>query len=281
MAAEELDGLEVVEEGEDGGGEGRRRSRWVPLLVLLLILLVIWCLLWRFLDLRRAPDQDDRASVVSSEMVRVPDITGMTEEQAVALLEGAGFVVEREVSFDDLADPGTVASQDPAGGDRVAAGSTVFIGVVTRVGIDSLFADDDDDDRIDVPRVIRLTQEQAIARLEREGFNVRVVRQSSGSVPAGLVASQSPEGGARASEGSMVTIVVSTGRASQALITVPNVRGLTRTQAEARIRAAGLDPRPMWQPRADSVGRVYQQNPASGESLPEDELVFILIGVRP
>jgi serine/threonine-protein kinase len=281
MVAEE--GLEVPEDVETDDGDGeRRRSRLAPLLILLLVLAIIGCLFWRFLELRRAPDQDDRAPVVSAEMVRVPDVTGMTADEAAATLKAAGFVVEQEPSFDDLAEPGTVASQEPLGGTDAPAGSTVFLGVVARVGGDSLFADDEEDDgRLDVPRVIRLTEEQAVARLEREGFTVRVIRASSNSVPAGLVASQSPEGGARAGEGSVVTIVVSTGRASEQRVTVPSVRGLTRAQAEARIRAAGLDPRPMWQPKANSIDRVYQQSPAAGQTRPAGDLVFIMIGVRP
>lgn len=270
---------DVAEMAPEQADERRDRRRIVPWIVLLVVLAIIWCLLWRFLDVR-APDQPDTEpgnGAVAT--VTVPDVVGLTADEAVAELEAAGFTVERQVSYDTLADPGTVSSQDPAPGTEAATGSTVFIGVVEETRPGSLLGEDDG--LIEVPGVVRFTREDAERRIDREGLTARVTTSYSDSVPAGLVISQSPLAGARVPEGSAVDIVVSLGRRATPSATVPDVMGLTRTQAEARIRAAGLDPRPMWQPNARSVGRVYEQSPEAGEKLPEGGLVFFLMGVRP
>jgi serine/threonine-protein kinase len=60
----------------------------------------------------------------------VPDVTSQDEETARATLEQSGFEVEvvREPTDDDTAD-GFVLSQDPEGGTKAEAGSTVTITV--------------------------------------------------------------------------------------------------------------------------------------------------------
>lgn len=271
---------EYVEEDETTSGRVRRGI--LPWLVLLIMLVIVGCLLWRFLDIGRAPDQADLdPGGVASATVVVPDVVGMTSEDAIAALAAAGLKSETQISYDVVAEPGTVASQEPAAGARAAAGSTVFIGVAEDLGTGGRIDGRDDDGLIDVPDVTGLTLDAATSRLDRDGLGISVTRAHSDSVPLGKVISQSPVAGQRAAEGEVVSVVVSLGRSPEGTAIVPSVVGLTRAQAESRIRAAGLDPRPMWQPKRDQVGRVYQQSPEPGKRLPEDDLVFILIGLAP
>lgn len=64
---------------------------------------------------------------------------------------------------------------------------------------------------VEVPDVVGLAQADATTTLEGAGFVVAVTTATSSTVAAGLVISQAPAGGAFATEGSTVTIVVSTG----------------------------------------------------------------------
>ena len=266
---------------EDEPTSGRVRRGLLPWLVLLIMLVIVGCLLWRFLDIGRAPDQADLdPGGVASATVVVPDVVGMTSEDAIAALAAAGLKSETQISYDVVAEPGTVASQEPVAGARAAAGSTVFIGVAEDLGTGRIDGRDDDG-LIDVPDVTGLTLDVATSRLDRDGLGISVTRAHSDSVPRGKVISQSPVAGQRVAEGEVVSVVVSLGRSAKGTAIVPSVVGLTRAQAESRIRAAGLDPRPMWQPKGDQVGRVYQQSPEPGKRLPEDDLVFILIGLAP
>jgi hypothetical protein len=64
---------------------------------------------------------------------------------------------------------------------------------------------------VEVPDVVGLTQEAATLALEAAGFAVAVVTAASSAVAAGSVISQSPAGGEFATDGSTVTITVSSG----------------------------------------------------------------------
>ncbi len=64
---------------------------------------------------------------------------------------------------------------------------------------------------VEVPDVVGFEQADATTALEGAGFVVAVTTAASSAVPAGQVISQTPTGGSFATEGSTVTIVVSTG----------------------------------------------------------------------
>jgi hypothetical protein len=92
-------------------------------------------------------------------------------------------------------------------------------------------------DRIEVPDVEGLTEEQARQKLTASGFNVDVRRQESSAAEAGKVLDQSPPGGERVKEGSDAMLHVGDGPAS---VEVPNVVGLSVSEAKARLGEAGL-----------------------------------------
>jgi serine/threonine-protein kinase len=266
---------EEMVEGEETEEEERDRRRWLPWLVLIIVVLIIWCLLWR--QFGKSPDQSD-VKPATIENSRVPDVVTLAEADAVSKVEAAGFIAETEVSYDTVAAPGTVSYQTPVGGTLAARGSTVFLGVVAGIGGPGDL-EGRDATGIPVPRVIRLTQEAATMRLGRDGFVAAAARVYSDSVPVGLVISQSPVAGVIAPEGSSVRILISKGRSPGRAVIVPNVIGLKDGAAKRRIRAAGLDPRPMWQPNNESVAKAFQQHPEAGDTLPAGEPVFYLIGV--
>lgn len=281
VAADELATDEVEDEEYEERQEDRRRRGWLPWLVLLIILLLIAWLICRYSDFGRAPDQADVVDGATIRIARVPDVEGLTNDEAIVALESAGFKVEAETSFDAVALPDTVVSQDPPAGERAAVGSTVFISVAVGAGaIRGTDVGTEREGRKRAPAVVGLPRSAALDAIRADGFKVSVSEVYSASVPEGMVVDQTPGPGVAASAGDTIGIIVSLGGEPEASFTVPSVNGLTKDAAVARIRAAGLEPRVMYQPQPPSVGRVYEQSPEPGTEVPGDRYVFILVGAQ-
>jgi eukaryotic-like serine/threonine-protein kinase len=136
--------------------------------------------------------------VVSSgkPQVAVPNVVGKSFDEAQSNLQAAGFKVTRTDKESDK-DPGTVLSQNPSGGGKIDAGSTIALTVAKAPS------------QVPVPDVTGEDAPTAIAALSGQGF---VIDQQSRDVPTpdgdGVVLEQSPSGGKKAKKGSKVTIVV-------------------------------------------------------------------------
>ena len=119
-----------------------------------------------------------------------------------------------------------------------------------------------------VPPVTGLTQSEAQAAILAAGFITgTITTNSSSSVPAGSVLSQTPFGCGFTSPGAAISIVVSSGPPETI---VPNVVGLTQAAAIASMNAAGLNLGSA--PIAVSsssvpVGDVVSQNPPAGTAV--------------
>ena len=116
-------------------------------------------------------------------------------------------------------------------------------------------------DQVEVPNVLRLSESQATAALQREGFKADVKDTYSNDVDSGFVARQSPEGGSNADKGSTVTIWVSRGAAT---VTLPDFKGWTDDEV-----AAWLEDNDFRGERKEGrsevpEGRVFKQDPAAG-----------------
>jgi beta-lactam-binding protein with PASTA domain/predicted Ser/Thr protein kinase len=127
----------------------------------------------------------------------VPDVTGQPADAAQATLEGAGFSVSRREAPSNDVPEGNVISTDPGAGAEVDRGATVTMTVSTGPGQRS------------VPDVTGLSEDNARGILEREGFGVEVVDESTTDFNQdGQVIQQSPQGGSEADEGTTVQIIV-------------------------------------------------------------------------
>lgn len=130
------------------------------------------------------------------EMVSVPGVTGMTQEQAVAKLQEAGLEAKvQEVSSEET--PGTVTAQDPTAGTSVSKGFAVTIVVAA------------ESKEVEVPNVIGKAKSVAEDTLIAAGFQVTIIdKQTTDSTKVGKIIDQSPQGGRMAAEGSKVMIYV-------------------------------------------------------------------------
>lgn len=215
---------------------------WPWLLLLLLLVLAGLGALWYF-----SRDEDKRT---------VPDLVGLREDEAVTRLRADDL--RPEVDRRPNKRPrGVVFAQTPGGGAQVDEAEVIELEVSTGPP------------NVVVPQVVNLPQEQAEAQLRDAGLEA-LVRRVFAEEPPGTVIAQDPRGGERAAEDSQVRINVSKGTGR---VAVPDVTGIDRAQAEARLRRAGLKARTFVVPADETEGTVVAQNPPPGEQLAKGDAV--------
>lgn len=156
------------------------------------------------------------------EITDVPDLSGMTLEEAGKALSDAGLSLNEQVEEEnDDAPAGQIISQNPAGGSQLSKGSKVKVTVSKGK------------EEAKVPDVTGMPQDRAVSMLESVGFEVNVNVVDS-QEPADRVLSVSNQGG-KLAKGETVTIEVSNGM----LITAPNLLHKTPSEAESALRSAG------------------------------------------
>jgi eukaryotic-like serine/threonine-protein kinase len=130
------------------------------------------------------------------EAVEVPNVVGMSQEQAANALESAGLASGsvKEVN-DPNAAPGDVVATEPAAGASAAPGSRVNLTVASNF--------------VDLPDLRGKPEEEASAALSALDLNVRITQQQSGEADPGEVIQQSHPAGA-VERGTTVTLTVAT-----------------------------------------------------------------------
>ncbi|MEB8340422.1 Stk1 family PASTA domain-containing Ser/Thr kinase [Streptomyces endophyticus] len=128
--------------------------------------------------------------------IDVPDVTGESEQDAIADLEDAGLKAEistKRVNSEE--DKGSIAQQSPAEGKQLAEGDTVTL-TISKGPV-----------MVEVPDVTDLKVDEAKSQLSAAGFEVEENRGLLGLF-GDTVKSQSVEGGDEAPKGSTVTITI-------------------------------------------------------------------------
>ncbi|MCH3944013.1 MAG: Stk1 family PASTA domain-containing Ser/Thr kinase [Atopobiaceae bacterium] len=122
---------------------------------------------------------------------------------------------------------------------------------------------------IEVPNLSNMTQDAAESKITSSGFEVGTVKeQYSDTVDSGKVIDQDPNAGKTATRGSKVNIVVSKGKEPAASVTVPDLSGMSPSEADAALTKVGLKGKAGDSVNSDTVesGRVAAQNPAAGST---------------
>ncbi len=194
--------------------------------------------------------------------IQVPDLIGLTEDQARAEIGSAGLAVG-DVTY--RTDPGRkdrVLEQDPNRDQFVAPLSEIDLVVSEGKPL------------VSVPYVLGQTREQARAALSGEpgNFEVRMEERESDE-PAGQVLETDPAPGTEVPVGSPVTVFYSDGPEE-----VPDVVGLQQEEAETRLREAGFEPRVVESTQTtEPKGTVIDQSPEGGEEEDEGATVTIVV----
>jgi serine/threonine-protein kinase len=132
-----------------------------------------------------------------------------------------------------------------------------------------------------VPDVVGQRSATASQILQNRGFEVNIETVVNPEVPRDTVATQNPQPRTKAKEGSVVTIIVSSGPGEAA---VPQVQGLPRAQAEQALRAAGFRAAVRQEFSADvPAGRVISSTPSEGNTAEKGTAVRLIVsrGAKP
>jgi beta-lactam-binding protein with PASTA domain len=147
----------------------------------------------------REVECDSRVTLLVSrgqDLVTLPDVVGLQEDEATAELERLGFIVNVETRDADQPE-GEVIGQDPGPRSRLPEGETITIIVSTGAG------------SVIVPGVIGQSEDSARANLLARGLSVFVQEEATEDESEdGRVIDQAPEEGDRVVAGTQVTIVV-------------------------------------------------------------------------
>jgi len=184
-------------------------------------------------------------------LVKVPDLSGLTQAQAQDALKNVGLKATIVSGNSSTVTKGQVMSQAPQAGQLVPVGTS--IGVTVSQGPQS----------VAVPLVVEMTQGDATAILTAAGLTVSVVR-SPNSAPVGDVYAQAPDQGTMVQPGSTISIHVSSGPAPELeTVQVPDVIGNTESQATSTLQDLGFEVA-VTQIAGGTAGQVVGQAPAEG-----------------
>lgn len=160
--------------------------------------------------------------------INVPDVVGMTVEQAEEELEAEGLKceVEDRVASKEY-EEGRIVSQDPPADMTIKEGQTIKVNVSKGL-VDEI-----------IPDVTNKPLKDAIFLLEGYGFEKGTVTTEDSDLEEDVVIRQSPSAGNESPAGTKINMVVSNGNAKKAL-KMPNLLGLSLEKAKKEIEEAGL-----------------------------------------
>jgi eukaryotic-like serine/threonine-protein kinase len=178
--------------------------------------------------------------------ITMPDLVRQPAGAATATLRDLDIPVRRQEAASLAVPAGNVKATSPAKGKLLKPNQTVTLVVSTGRP------------NVQVPDVVGQRVGEAEAALAEAHLSSRVERVFDDNMPRGRVVGTDPGIGAPAPWGSAVLLRVSKG---PDLVEVPDVTGLTRKEAEDRLRAAGLG----WRYLFPVGSRVAAQRPGPGE----------------
>ncbi|MGH2546007.1 MAG: Stk1 family PASTA domain-containing Ser/Thr kinase [Actinomycetota bacterium] len=198
----------------------------------------------------------------------VPDVLGDTFRTAQAEADQAGLeLVQSGEEYSSTVLANRIVSQSLDPGSEAEEGDR--LSVILSLG----------PQLVPVPNVTGDTREAAERALAEAGFDVRVERTYHDTVPAGRVIEQSPDPDETHEVGRPVTITVSRGRTP---VVVPEVVGLTGSEAAAILQAANLDVRVVEEfSTTVERDRVISQQPPPEETIREGGTVTIVVSKGP
>ena len=210
-----------------------------------------------------------------SEQVKMIDVSGMDEKEALEKLKKMGLKTEVEYVLDDTVEAGKVISADVQAGAIVSGGTKVILTVCGTGDIKN---------GIPVPSVEGFLEADATATLKKSGFEVNKLSGYSDTVEKGKVMGQSPAGQSTAEAGTTINIVISQGPNTDNKVLMPDVIGLDPLDAIAILTESGLlvgEQRDMNDANTDLIGKVCYASYSVGAPVEPGTTIDIGISIGP
>ena len=203
----------------------------------------------------------------TADMVEVPDFTdtaNISEARVEEQLAAKGLKLDAREDSDSSEPKGTITKQNPAGGKKVAKGSTVSVWFST--GPQS----------VAVPDVSNKSQDDAKSILEAAGFKVGNVRTvDNASIEKDKVVSTDPAAHSKQTKGTIITLYISSG-----MTKIPdNLIGQPKDTVIEQLKQAGLTQITIESEYSDSIasGAVTRVEPGVGSTVEAGTAVTIWV----
>lgn len=205
--------------------------------------------------------------------VTIPQITGMSQEEAEIVLRGSNlYLVVVDSTYSDKAPLGTVVEQTPPALSHAKPDRPVYVVMNARTK-----------QLIPLPELHDVSYRQAEATLKSIGLKVAHVQYEPSLYPDNVLdvraGGVSLNEGTRLPEGSGVTLVVGR-RQGNSMVAVPNLLGMSLPQARSTLLKIGLtigaydyDVEPT--PHNIEKYIIYRQSPTDGVTLQEGSTVNV------
>jgi eukaryotic-like serine/threonine-protein kinase len=237
----------------------RKRRRWGPWVLVALLLAAAGIAGWYVFS--QIQDQ-----LAANEPVAVPNVVGLRQEAAVALIQDAGLEPDVQRAANADAEKDRVFDQNPNPGTRIQKGDRVTILVSTGTP------------KTSVPNVVGMNYGDAVQALNDVNLDASKHEVFS-QKPAGQVVAQDPPAGEEVVEGTEVVLDVSKGTKQ---VEVPNVVGMSEADAQATLEQAGFEVSSTSAP-SDTIpdGSVSDQSPDGGTQAAKGSTVTITVSSGP
>lgn len=247
---------ERADTAEEASKAHKRRTVIIASVVAIALLLIagsVWALT------RRA---------AAPETVAVPTVVGLSQANAKAQIEAAGFVWElnSEKVASDSVEEGSVASTDPAGGTQAEKGSTVRVTISS--GPDSVVLPDN---------LVGMTPEDARKAIEALGLKWELdsSKVASDTVAEGKVAQTNPSPGSKVKAGQTIRVYLSSGSDE---VEVPDLSGMSQDQARSALKAVGLELGNVTSVDSEKdKDRIVAQDPATGTKVKKGTTIGVSV----
>jgi serine/threonine-protein kinase len=198
----------------------------------------------------------------------VPDVTNMSQELALQIIQANGFLGNPILETNEEVEAGLVLRTDPAANDEADLGSIIDVYVSSGPA------------EVEVPPVVGLDIDEAEERITAAGLELgQVTERSDPDFEIDVVIEQSPLPGVRVGSGAPVNLVISTGPET---VIVPDVVEETERDATGILNDVGLRVR-VNEENSETVeaGLVIRTEPTAGEEALVGDTVLLVISDGP
>jgi serine/threonine-protein kinase len=214
-----------------------------------------------FFLFRYAAGPEDEAGLV-------PDVTNMSQELALQIIQANGFLGNPILETNEEVEAGMVLRTDPAANEEAELGSIIDVYVSSGPA------------EVEVPPVVGLDIDEAEERITAAGLELgQVTQRSDPDFEIDVVIEQSPLPGVRVGSGAPVNLVISTGPET---VIVPDVVDETERDATGILNDVGLRVR-VNEEDSETVeaGLVVRTEPTAGEEALVGDTVLLVISDGP
>lgn len=210
----------------------------------------------------------------TEETVAVPDLLGMTRDQATEALNkqglGGKYGGEKESSEYPA---GLIVEQDPAYGTSVSVNTPVVYYISSGAG------------SVPLPDISGMTLSEAQQELKKYELKISTEYAYSGEVEEGLVISTTPGFGSDVTEGDTITVIISKGPQAvdeEDTVSIPSVLGKGSSQARSELEDLGLYVEIREEYSSDyDEGLIMKQSISSGTEVTKGTTIELTVSIGP